>query len=378
MTAPAGPNGSIAAERRGDGELRHRPHLLHRRQPLLPHRRRAGGWRARSGRWAAHLRRRRRQPHHLRQLRDRRRNHHRVSADRTARSRSRARSASTAARTRRSPSPPAPATTSPTCWWTARRSGRWAATPSPTSPPTTRITRQLRDRQPHADRLAPGLNGSIAPSGAATVDCGTDQHLLDRRGLLLPHRRRAGGRRRRSGRGQLHLRRRRRQPHHRRKLRDRHLRHQRRRRDANGCDLALGAWSASTAAADQTFTITASPCYHIADVVPSTASSVRSGGQLHLHQRDREPQHQRQLRDRHLRRPSPPAAGPNGSISPGGGRRRRARTDQTYSITARSLLPHRRRAGGRELGRSGGQLHLHRRDRQPHHQRQLRDQQLTR
>ena len=66
------------------------------------------------------------------------------------------------------------------------------------------------------------------------------------------------------------------------------------------------------------------------------------------------------------------AAGAGGSISPSGAVSVDDGASQTFSHRRERLLPHRRRAGRRRLGRCGHGLHLHQRDRRPHHRGQLR------
>src|SRR5204863_308256 len=95
------------------------------------------------------------------------------------------------------------------------------------------------------------------------------------------------------------------------------------------------------------------------------------GHDLHLHQRDGEPHDRGHLRDRH---PHHHGLGreqrQHQPVRRGGGERRGQ--PELHHLAGRQL-PRGGRAGGRGLGGGGDELHLHQRDGQPHHRRQLRD-----
>ena len=126
--------------------------------------------------------------------------------------------------------------------------------------------------------------------------------------------------------------------------------------------------------ANQSFTISPAPCYHVADVLVDgssvgavTSYTFNSVGANHTISASF-------AIDTYTLTAS---AGPNGSLAVGCHGRELWRQPVLYHH-AELLLPHRRRAGRRLVGGRGRQLHLQHRGCQPHHQRQLRDRYPTR
>src|SRR5258708_21020013 len=100
----------------------------------------------------------------------------------------------------------------------------------------------------------------------------------------------------------------------------------------------------------------------------------RRGGGLHVHQRDREPHHRRELQPHlvHDRR----LGGRRRAHQPERQRRGRLRREPGVHHHAGRVPHHRGRARRRRLGGRGGELHVQQRDDEPHDRRELRAHEL--
>ena len=141
---------------------------------------------------------------------------------------------------------------------------------------------------------------------------------------------------------------------------------------ANGTISPAGAVTVNYGA-DQTFTITPSTGYHVADVL---VDGVSVGAVTSYTFTNVTANHTIAASFAIDTYTITASAGANGTISPtgaviGGLRRRPGLHDHPEH-----RLPHGGRAGGRRLGGRGDQLHLHQRDGEPHHRGQLRDRHL--
>ena len=115
--------------------------------------------------------------------------------------------------------------------------------------------------------------------------------------------------------------------------------------------------------------------YHVADVLVDDVLG-RRGDELHVHQRAPPITRSPPVRDHDVHDHADGRA--HGSHQPGRATDRGLRRQPDLHDHAGHRLPHRRRPGGRRLGRRGHEPHVHQRDRGPHDQRQLRDQTRTR
>ena len=369
-----GPNGAISPSGLVQRRLRRRQDVHHHRQPLLPHRRRAGRTARRSGPVGSYT------FTNVTATAQHQRAASRSTATRmTASAGANGSIAPERQRRRRLRAPTnlldhrrTPATTSPTCWWTGASVGPVGSYTFDQRRRQPHHQRQLRDRQLHASTASAGPNGSIAPSGAVTVDYGANQPYHDRRQTPATASPTCWSTESSAGPvGSYTFTDVDRQPHHQRQLRDQQLHHHRHRRERTARSRPRAAVQRRAAAPTRRSPSPPAPAT-TSPTCWSTASSVGPVGSYTFTNVTAQPHHQRQLRDQRTVQPHRVGGAERRDLA-GGVTPATCGASQTYTITRRPLL----RTSpdvlvdGSSVGR-GEQLHLQQRGRQPHHLGQLR------